>query len=92
MGRNSLIGDRPGQCLVSDGFETKIGRADKAKPIQTERFDIHTLGHVWMPPLAQGFSERYEHVIECCHVSDLFVRRCLWPLAGMEIRGSEANH
>ena len=38
------IGDRPGQCLVSDGFETRIGWADKVKPIQTERFSIHTLG------------------------------------------------
>jgi hypothetical protein len=45
-GRYPLIGDRPGQCLVSDGFETRIGRADKAKPIQTEKFAIHTLGHV----------------------------------------------
>jgi hypothetical protein len=36
---------------------------------------IHTLGHVWMPPLMQGFSERFEHVIECGHVSGLFVRR-----------------
>ncbi len=43
--RYSLIGDRPGQCLVSDGFETRIGRADKAKPIQTGKFAIHTLGH-----------------------------------------------
>ena len=50
------------------------------------------LGHVWMPPLVQGFSEPFEHVIECCHVSDLFVRRWSWPLAGMEIRGPEANH
>jgi len=33
------------------------------------------LGHVWMPPLVQGFSEPFEHVIECSHVSDLFVRR-----------------
>jgi hypothetical protein len=40
-----MIGDRPGQCLVSDGFETKTGRADKAKPIQTGKFAIHTLGH-----------------------------------------------
>jgi hypothetical protein len=39
-----MIGDRPGQCLVSDGFETKTGRADKAKPIQTGKFAIHTLG------------------------------------------------
>jgi hypothetical protein len=23
----------------------------------------------------EGFSERFEHVIECSHVSDLFVRR-----------------
>jgi hypothetical protein len=49
------------------------------------------LGHVWMPPLMQGFSERFEHVIECSHVSGLFVRRWSWPQAGMEIRGSEAN-
>jgi hypothetical protein len=34
-----------------------------------------TLSHVWMPPLMQGFSERFEHVIECGHVSGLFVRR-----------------
>ena len=57
LGRYPLIGDRPGQCLVSDGFETRIGRADKAKPIQTKKFAIHTLGqsatfgtawsHVW---------------------------------------------
>ncbi len=45
-GRYPLIGDRPGQCLVSDGFETRIRRADKAKPIQTKIFAIHTLGHV----------------------------------------------
>ncbi len=44
-GRYPLIGDRPGQCLVSDGFETRIGRADEAKPIQTNKFAIHTLGH-----------------------------------------------
>ena len=34
------------QFLVSDGFETKIGRADRAKPVQTKKFAIHTLGHV----------------------------------------------
>jgi hypothetical protein len=33
------------------------------------------LGHVWMPPLMQGFSEPFWRVIECGHVSDLFVRR-----------------
>jgi hypothetical protein len=33
------------QCLVSGGFETKIRRADKAKPIQIKKFAIHTLGH-----------------------------------------------
>ncbi len=38
-------GDRLGKCLVSDGFETRIGRADKANPIQTKKFAIHTLGH-----------------------------------------------
>jgi hypothetical protein len=30
----------PGQCLVSDGFETRIGRADKAKgdvPLDVEK-------------------------------------------------------
>ncbi len=75
MVRYPLIGDRPGQCLVLDGFKTRIGKADKAKPIQTKKFAIHTLGHVWMPPLVQGFSEPFEHVIECCHVSGLFVRR-----------------
>jgi hypothetical protein len=50
------------------------------------------LGHVWMPPLMQGISELFEHVIGCGHVSGLLVRRWSWPLAGMEIRGSEANH
>ncbi len=43
LGRYPLIGDRLGQCLVSDGFETRIGRADKAKPVQTKKFAIHTL-------------------------------------------------
>ncbi len=46
LGRYPLIGDRLGQCLASDGFETRIGKADKAKPIQTKKFAIHTLGHV----------------------------------------------
>ena len=46
LGPYPLIVDRLGQCLVSDGFETRIGRADKAKPIQTKKFAIHTLGHV----------------------------------------------
>ena len=44
LGRYPLICDRPGQCLVSDGFETRIGRDDKAKPTQTKKFAIHTLG------------------------------------------------
>ena len=35
-----------GQRLVSDGFETRIGRADKAKPIQPKKFSIHALGHL----------------------------------------------
>ena len=43
-GRYPLIGDRPRQCLVSDGFETRIGRADKAKSFQTKKFAIHALG------------------------------------------------
>ncbi len=56
-------GDCPGQCLVSDGFETRIGRVDKAKPIQTKKFAIHTLGQeyalsaspiqVWNVPLSR---------------------------------------
>jgi hypothetical protein len=46
LGRYPLVGDRPEQCLVSDGFETMIGRADKAKPIQSKKFAIHALGHV----------------------------------------------
>jgi hypothetical protein len=45
LGRYPLIGDRLGQCLVSDGFETRIGSADKTIPIQTVRFAIHTSGH-----------------------------------------------
>ncbi len=45
FGQYPPIGDRPGQCLVSYRFETRIGRADKAKPIQTKKFAIHTLGH-----------------------------------------------
>ena len=40
------LSDRPGQCLVSDGFETRIGRADKVKPIRTGKFPIHTLGQL----------------------------------------------
>ena len=44
--RYPLIGDRPGQCLVSDGFKTRIGRADRAKPIQTKKIAIHTMGHI----------------------------------------------
>jgi hypothetical protein len=34
------------QCLVSDGFETKLGRTDKVIPIQTGKLAIHTLGHL----------------------------------------------
>ena len=45
LGAIPVIGDRPGQCLVSDGFETKTGRAHKAKPTQIKKFAIHTLGH-----------------------------------------------
>jgi hypothetical protein len=30
--------------LVSDGLETNIGRADKANPIRSKKFAIHTLG------------------------------------------------
>ncbi len=45
LGRYPLIGDRLGQCLGSDGFETRIGKVDKAKPIQTKKFAVHTLGH-----------------------------------------------
>ncbi len=45
LGRYPLIGDRLGQCLASDGFETRIGRADKAKSILSKNFAIHTLGH-----------------------------------------------
>jgi len=58
-----FIGDRPGQCLVSDGFETRIGRADKPKPTQSKKFAIHTLGHerafsvaldrVWNAPISR---------------------------------------
>ncbi len=61
LGRYPLIGDRPGQCLVSDGFETRIETTDKAKPIQSKKFAIHTLGHeyvfaaariqVWLPAM-----------------------------------------
>jgi hypothetical protein len=35
-----------GQCLVSDGFEIKARTTDKAIPVQTGKFAIHTLGHV----------------------------------------------
>ena len=44
---NAKLGrdDASRQCLVSDGFETKIGRAEKAKSSQTKKFAIHTLGH-----------------------------------------------
>ena len=45
LGRYPLICDCLGQCLVSDGFEIRIGSADKTIPVQTERFAIHTLGH-----------------------------------------------
>jgi hypothetical protein len=31
-------------CLVSDGFETKAGMTDKAIPILSEKFAIHTSG------------------------------------------------
>ena len=44
LGQYPPIGDRPGQCLVSYRFETRIGKADKAKPIQTKKCAIHTLG------------------------------------------------
>ncbi len=44
LGRYPLVGDRLGQCMVSDGFETRKGSADKAKPIQTKKIAIHTLG------------------------------------------------
>jgi hypothetical protein len=30
FGRCLLFGDHPGQCLVSDDFEARIGRAEKA--------------------------------------------------------------
>ncbi len=39
-------GSRPNDVSGSDGFETRNGRVEKFKPIQTARFAIHTLGHV----------------------------------------------
>lgn len=47
--------------------------------------------HVWMPPGAQVGLERLGRVIGCGHVSGLFVRRLTQPLAGMAMRGSEAD-
>jgi hypothetical protein len=44
MRRYPQFGDHPGQCLVLNGFETRIGRADKAIPILSKKFSIHTLG------------------------------------------------
>jgi len=43
---NRLVGDRPGQCPVSDGFETEIVTTDRGIPLQTKESAIHTLGHV----------------------------------------------
>ena len=52
LGRYPPIGDRLGQCLVSDGFETRIGRADKAKSIQTKnsRFTLRVKLRNQCPP------------------------------------------
>jgi hypothetical protein len=44
VGRYSRIGNRRGQCLVSDGFETKVGTTDEAIPTLSKKFAIHTLG------------------------------------------------
>ena len=50
--------------------------------------------HVWMPPLAQGFSLNAvrTEVIGRGHVSGLDVRRLAWPRAGMEMRGPGPDH
>ena len=42
------------QCLVSDGFETKLGRTDKVIPIQTGKLAIHTLGQKYALAVARN--------------------------------------
>jgi hypothetical protein len=37
MRRYPQFGDHPGQCLVLNGFETRIGRAEKAIPILSKK-------------------------------------------------------
>jgi hypothetical protein len=47
--------------------------------------------HVWMPPLVQEISERFECVIGCGHVSGLLLQRLIQPRAGMAMREPKAD-
>ena len=47
--------------------------------------------HVWMPPLVQEISERFECVIGCGHVSGLSLQRLIQPRAGMAMREPKAD-
>lgn len=49
------------------------------------------LVHVWMPPLVQEISERFECVIGCGHVSGLSLQRLIQPRAGMAMREPKAD-
>jgi len=42
------------QCLVSGGFETKEGTADKAIPILSQEFAIHTMGQEYVLAAARS--------------------------------------
>ena len=46
---------------------------------------------VWIPPLVQEISERFECVIGCGHVSGLSLQRLIQPRAGMAMREPKAD-
>jgi hypothetical protein len=52
---------------------------------------INPFVHVWMPPLLQEISERFECVIGCGHVSSLSLQRLIQPRAGMAMRKPKAD-
>ena len=52
---------------------------------------INRFVHVWMPPLVQEISERFECVIGCGHVSGLSLQRLIQPRAGMAMREPKAD-
>jgi hypothetical protein len=71
-------------------------RGPTAHAFQLSRW-IHTVNpirgfvHVWMPPLVQEISERFECVIGCGHVSGLLLQRLIQPRAGMAMREPKAD-